>query len=302
MNIQKSTGICTSGIADEAALEKINLYSKTPLTAQEVYCFSVRLCDDLPDRDFERFDTAALPILAQLFRGKTGIADHDWSAERQIARIYDTEVLNEDGVTFIRAQCYILRTEKNASIIADIEGGIKKEVSVGCAVAETKCSICGQSYATCEHQKGMRYHGELCIAILCAPTDAYEFSFVAVPAQRNAGVMKALEGGVCMTLHELVSKNGSPELSDRLKALEQQAQFGNACRNALVDEVVALGLLLDFGADEALLRKSFGNLSFEELSSLKKAMAQKSAALFPATTQLPNPESSQAALEAAFII
>lgn len=301
MNICKGAQVCAVGTPDAQALDKINRLTKSPLTADQVYCFSVRLCDDLPDRDFERFDTAALPTLAQLFCGKTGIADHDWSAERQIARIYDTQVLQDEESSFIRAHCYILRTEKNADLIADIEGGIKKEVSVGCAVAKTRCSICGKPYGSCEHQKGLSYNGTTCLAVLCEPTDAYEFSFVAVPAQRKAGVMKAMEGGRSMTLQEFVSKSGSAELSDHLNTLEQQARFGNACREALLGEVVTLGLLLDFGADDQLLRKSFGNLSYQELSALKSAMQEKTAVLFPTKAQLPS-AGAQGALEAAYII
>lgn len=302
MNIRKDALVCAAGIPDEMTLEKINRYTKSPLTAEQVYCFSVRLCDDQPDRDFERFDTAALPILAQLFVGKTGIVDHEWSADRQVARIFDTQVLQEDSVSFIRAQCYLLRTEKNADLIAEIEGGIKKEVSVGCAVGSCLCSICGKPYGSCEHHKGTSYASEVCLAILCEPTDAYEFSFVAVPAQPRAGVMKALEGGVPMTLQELVTKNGSSELAERLKTLQQQADFGKACHEALLEETVALGLLLDFGAQEELLRKSFGALSFAELSSLKKAMAGKTAQLFPSAAQLPSPGAPGCAVEADYII
>ena len=33
-------------------------------------------------------------------------------------------------------------------LIADIEGGIKKEVSVGCAMGQARCSICGEPYGT----------------------------------------------------------------------------------------------------------------------------------------------------------
>ena len=301
MNIQKAAAVTASGHPDEAQLAKINLYSKTPLKAEEVYCFSVRLCDDLPDRDYERFDTAALPVLAELFRGKTGIADHDWSAERQIARIFDTEVLSENGVSYIRAHCYMLRTEKNADLISEIEGGIKKEVSVGCAVRRTVCSVCGKPYGTCEHRKGLDYDGKTCYAVLCEPTDAYEFSFVAVPAQRQAGVLKR-KGGVCMTLQELVTKSGTPELCDRLKALEEEAQFGRECRETMVAETVSLGLLLDFGADEATLQKAFSALDSRQLRTLKAAMAQKAAVLFPPEAQLPRPQSLPARLEDAYII
>lgn len=302
MNIQKNANICAVGIPEAVELEKINQYAKSPLTAEAVYCFSVRLCDDLPDRDFERFDTAALPTLAKLFCGKTGIVDHDWSAERQIARIFDTQVLSDGEASYILAHCYLLRTEKNADLIAQIEGGIKKEVSIGCAVAKTRCSICGRDYGSCEHRKGYNYEDQTCVAILCEPTDAYEFSFVAVPAQRKAGVMKAMEGGVCMTLQELVSKDGSSQLQDHLKELQKQAEFGRQCHEELLSQVVSLGLVLDFGADEEVLRKSFGNLSFTELSALKTAMASKSTALFPQSTQLPSAGGVQPAMEAAFII
>ena len=42
----------------------------------------------------------------------------------------------------------------------------------------------------CDHEKGGEYGGKLCYHILDEPLDAYEWSFVAVPAQVNAGVTK----------------------------------------------------------------------------------------------------------------
>ena len=76
-------------------LELINQLAKTPLTAEKVYRFSVRLCDNEVDRDWERFDEEALSVLGDLFVGKSGIFDHQWSAEGQTARIYRTEVIRE---------------------------------------------------------------------------------------------------------------------------------------------------------------------------------------------------------------
>ena len=302
MNISKEAKVLSSGVPDEQQLAKINTLSKTPLTEQEVYCFCVRLCDDLPDRDFERFDTAALPMLAELFLGKTGIADHDWSADRQIARIFDTEVSSEGSVSFLRAWCYMLRSDKNADLIAEIEGGIKKEVSIGCAVAKVTCSVCGSIYGSCEHRKGVTYDGHTCLAVLSQPTDAYEFSFVAVPAQKAAGVLKAKKGGVSVSLCEFVEKNGDPSLLDHLKTLEQEALFGRQCRKALVKETVKLALLLDFGGEEAVLEKAFSALDTQELDALKAAMEQKKALLFPVQTQLPPSGFSCPALDADYII
>ena len=78
-------------------LEQINRFSKAELTADQVYTFSVRLCDNEVDRDFERFGTEDLERLGELFLGKSGIFDHQWSAKGQMARIYRTEVVREPG-------------------------------------------------------------------------------------------------------------------------------------------------------------------------------------------------------------
>ena len=61
---------------------------------------------------------------------------------------------------------YLLRTQENESLIAEIEGGIKREVSVGCAVTRAECSICGSDMGRCAHEKGKRYGGRLCCARL----------------------------------------------------------------------------------------------------------------------------------------
>lgn len=119
----------------------------------------------------------------------------------QTARIYAAEVMTDpqrktaDGedYTYIKAKAYMVRTEKNKDLIAEIDAGIKKETSVGCCVKDISCSICGRNIKTegCEHQKGKVYGGKLCCYLLSEPTDAYEWSFVAVPAQKNAGVIKS---------------------------------------------------------------------------------------------------------------
>ena len=196
MEIRKATQAQSSGVPTAAQLEAINAQAKGKLTEEQVYVFSLRLCDDTVDRDYERFDTAALPALAKLFIGKTGIVDHKWSADAQVARIFAAEVVKEDGVSYIKAWAYIRRGGHGDEAIADIEAGIKKEVSVGCAMGYSICSICGSEYGSCGHHKGEHYDGQLCCAILKEPMDAYEFSFVAVPAQRDAGVMKGMGGGM----------------------------------------------------------------------------------------------------------
>jgi len=184
-------------------MAQINRFTMEELTADQVFTFAVRLCDNQVDRDQERFPRKTLEELARLFVGKSGIFDHSWTAKGQSARIYRAEVAEEpgqktaagDGYCYLRGYAYMLRTESNRDLIAEIEGGIKKEVSVGCAVAQCACSICGKELRVCGHRKGQIYEGKRCFGELLHATDAYEWSFVAVPAQPGAGVTKSYAGG-----------------------------------------------------------------------------------------------------------
>lgn len=269
MDITKQADILTAPEVSAEQLEKINRQAKSPLKAEEVYVFSVRLCDDQADRDFERFSQQALQQLAPMFIGKTGIVDHNWNSDNQVARIFDAGVEYQDGVCFIRAWAYILRCDKNQNFIREIEAGIKKEVSVGCAMGRSICSVCGADYGSCEHHKGEKYGGELCTAVLCEPVDAYEFSFVAVPAQREAGVLKKLRGG-----------------EDRMKELEEEAAFGRICRKEAEQEVVRLAMVLDLGVEESVLRRMAAGLDGGELLHVKKKLTEKTEELFPPVCQL----------------
>ena len=262
-----------------------------------MYVFSLRLCDDQVDRDHERFDTGALNGLAKLFIGKTGIVDHKWSAENQVARIFETQVVKENGVSYIKAWAYIRRGGSNDEIIADIEAGIKKEVSVGCAMGMAVCSVCGSEYGTCGHCKGECYDGQVCCAILKEPMDAYEFSFVAVPAQRNAGVLKALGGrGSC--LKELADEFGAQA---EYRALYKEAQLGRQYRKELENAVVRLGLALDLGIEEPVLRSVAKTVGAEELMALKKGMQEKLDQMLPVVTQLGG-VGREEAVESGFLI
>ena len=297
MKVQKETKVASTGNATAAQLEAINAQAKAELTAEQVYVFSVRLCDDQIDRDGERFDTAALPVLAKMFVGKTGIVDHKWSASGQVARIFETQVVCEDGVSYIKAWAYIRRGGNAEEIIADIEAGIKKEISVGCAMGRAVCSICGGEYGTCGHHKGEYYDGMLCCVILKEPMDAYEFSFVAVPAQREAGVIKGLgEGHRC--LKDLADEFGA---QGEYRAMYIQAKLGQKYEKQLRDDVVRLFLSLDMGLTEPVLRSITQKVSAEELLQLKEALEERVAEYLPVQTQL-HPRNREQELESSFLI
>ena len=297
MEIKKATEVKTGGVPTALQLGAINALAKAELTEEQVYVFSLRLCDDQVDRDFERFDTAALPGLARLFVGKTGIVDHRWSSDSQVARIFAAETVLEDGVSYIKAWAYIRRGGANDEIIADIEAGIKKEVSVGCAMGRSVCSICGGEYGSCGHQKGQYYDGVLCCAILKEPMDAYEFSFVAVPAQREAGVLKGMGGH--RTLKELADEFGAQR---EYRALYKEAQLGRQYRKELEDSVVRLCLSLELGADSAVYRGIAKTAAAEDLMQLKSALEARLAESLPVVTQLGGSADVRDAVESGFLI
>lgn len=185
---------------DKEILEKINKFTRREFSEEELYVFSVILCDNEVDRDRERFSDNALNTLKSLFVGKTGIFDHDPSTSNQTARIFDTELITDDSRTtkngepykYLKASAYMVRTEENKNLIAEIDGGIKKEVSISCSAGKKTCSVCGRDRTSegCSHIRGKRYNGRMCHTVLDDISDAYEWSFVAVPAQVNAGVTK----------------------------------------------------------------------------------------------------------------
>ena len=280
-----------SDIDEEMAL--VNQYSRRELGEDEVYLFTVALCDNDLDRDHERFTVESLFALEKLFVGKTGIIDHDPTAKNQKARIISCKVESVDGAVTalgdqlfrLTARAYIPRTEGNAELIDQIEAGIVKEVSVGCSMGHTLCSVCRNDMrsSSCTHQKGREYDGTLCYGELTEPRDAYEFSFVAIPAQRAAGVMKgykekdmneiykALSGEEEITL----SKGEALRLKEYIESLESDSEYAKAYRETLCEELkTALrkhGVKLDFAVESCIIKK----LSIAEAQALLKALSSK---------------------------
>ena len=289
MDIVKQADMGQPLTVEERDLALINRWSRKALTAEEIYAFAVRLCDNEIDRDGERFTEETLEELAKLFEGKSGIFDHQWSAKGQAARIYRTEVVREQNILtragdpycYLKGYAYMVRTEENKGLIAEIEGGIKREVSVGCAVERAVCSICGEDIrdrTKCAHVKGREYGGKLCWADLSGATDAYEWSFVAVPAQPRAGVIKRMGGGQETDLTEYLKDQ--PVLLHRVKLLEEEAALGRKY-------LERLGGICEKGVEEHIRRSIADKLTGEELEALRDSYQKRLEDRFPLTVQLP---------------
>ena len=104
----------------------------------------------------------------------------------------------------------------------------------------------------CTHKKGEVYGSKLCCGELVNPYDAYEWSFVAVPSQKRAGItkghkffgkendmekiLKAIENKKAFALDE----SDSRKLCEYIDGLKKSAKDGVLYRESLTRDVVGL--------------------------------------------------------------
>lgn len=220
--ILKSVRIEKSITPTEMDLLLINKQTLRPLGAEEVFVFKLAACGEQVDRDHERFTAGALKQMAEKFVGLPVLQDHKWSASAQTARVYAAKVEGEEGKKTLVLRCYMPRTDATADMISAIESGILRECSVGLAVGKALCSICGanQRETLCQHVGGREYDGKACWFDLDEVTDAYEISFVAVPSQTGAGVIKSKRYG------EEETQDDDPFLLARAMQEQEEMRYG----------------------------------------------------------------------------
>ena len=294
-------------LSKEKELELINSYTRSPLKEDDVYTFTVTLCDNEIDRDFECFSLESLEKLKELFVGKTGISDHSMRSKDQAARIFycytesnpQKKTSRGEPYTALKARAYTLRAESTKALIDEIDGGIKKEVSIGCAVSTVVCSICGKDMKThsCSHIKGRKYKGKLCHGILSEPTDAYEWSFVAVPAQRNAGVTKAftLKGNIDANTQDIIKSAscGNVITAEEAQALvkyigelEETAKQVQTYKEHLTKDISRFAGIIMPGVSIRQFTQSCKAMDLDSLRKLRDDMQKQAGEIFPATSQI----------------
>lgn len=233
-----------------------------------------------------------------MFLGRTGIKDHSMKASDQTARIYDTWVekvegrKTADGDDYYRlmAKAYMVRNDETEGFITEIEAGIKKEVSVSCSMGKSICSVCGKDrrQERCEHIPGKVYNSKTAFAILSEARDAYEFSFVAVPAQREAGVTKTfkISGKETLNMEDIMktlkgctdsivlTKAQAENTVEYIENLRDEAKLGSEYKKSLTDEVVRLCAVAMPDMDIETFKGVAQVMTAKELLSFKKAFSK----------------------------
>lgn len=210
-------------------LATINQFTRRPVGADEVVCFSTMSCNDMIDRDNDRFTTECVNDFAKLQGalspvGKSFMVSHDYT-KLPVGRIFGVDTKTVEGVKFLTNDVYMPKTEANKSYIDNLEYGIYWAVSVGVMLEESSCAICaspmvGNYWTFCienGHEKGLYYDPKsddkdewgwaepvdptskgavLCHRDLFAPKDFYELSQCFLGAQYDAQLGKGAMKGI----------------------------------------------------------------------------------------------------------
>lgn len=213
----------------EAQLEKINKFTRTEKTADEVVAIPTLACNDLIDRDIEAFTPKALRQMVELegdngIPGKSLMLSHNYGT-LPTGRLFDAETTRRGGMNAVRIWTYVPNTDQYKSFIENIDYGLYWAVSVGLRLESVTCSICKSPFDWwfnwfCEngHEKGKYYDpnaedgkaqmarsnddGQLCFAKMENPLDFLELSVVFLGAQysaefeKSAGFFKAASADI----------------------------------------------------------------------------------------------------------
>lgn len=212
-----SSGVKTDCSEEDEVFEIIKDRFCTTAKREDVYIFKIKLADDLVDRDYECFDKTAILQMKDLFVGKHGFCGYGVSG--RIVKTF-TQTNEETGAFELWAYAYIIRESKSVDVIKEIETGIKKEVSISCCVKERVCSVCGNNFGYCGHNKKHWYgNNKCCYTILKGVTDVYEWAFVEPPEIRHGNVVGIDE--------EMVEYSEFEGKDSTVQAIEEQMESMN---------------------------------------------------------------------------
>lgn len=257
-----SDTVCSSLEHD---LELINKHTLAPLCSDDVFIFKVRLCDNDIDRVGDKMSSDFLRAVADNIVGLTGLRDHDWSSNNQTARLFDAEVVTDDTLKnklgeplqYVLGKAYTLN--KFTDYVDKIKAGLLKETSISFESTGDTCSICGEEMlkdydgvAHCKngHCAGSIYDGVLCYNNITNLKDLLEWSLVAVPCQKEAGISNKSLGGKIMNRAEFLirqfmsgksyTKEDKAELDNVLNDSAENKELTDEDIKALLDENEAL--------------------------------------------------------------
>lgn len=218
-----SKGLGKGASISEDQLAKIRKFTLDDIPADQLYVRKMLLAHNAIDRDNERFSEKILEDFAATLPGKSVLIGHEWGPpgkglyfdahleemDLQAARSMTGEDLKlPDGVTQFRALFawfYTVKTADKESLLADIDAGIIRHVSIGFKAANLVRVSNEQTGETLFYE----YKG---------PGEAREGSLVWLGAQPGATITKGAEGADGADIDEDENKR-KKEIKDMKRVL-----------------------------------------------------------------------------------
>lgn len=306
-----------------AMLAKINGFALKELTSDEVYVRKCLLAHNAVDRDNERFPEPLLDDFAATLPGKSLLFGHDRRSYFPLGLFFDasTEVMSADQFKALTGEAprlpegmsevkvlwgwfYIVKTGSAEDMIANIEAGVYRHVSIGFAAADMN--------AVKKEANGPVLYWEY-----VGPGEALEGSLVWLGAQPGATAQKGLKDQEHHTQEEhtmkglivLLAAMGIKGLVDtssedqvaagvkalleekdaKIKSLEKDAEDGKTYREDLVTQYVTakakLGEVTEKEDDQKQLKAVAAGYPLDFLKGEIKHLQARVEAKFPAEPQ-----------------
>ncbi len=123
-----------------------------PLKATDVYVRAMLLVSDARNQHGGKFPLEELQRITELVIDTPVLVGHR-KDRLPIARVFKAELIERDGVQWVKAYLYWLKETAGAETLrANIDGGVYKDCSLGFTFAHAECSICQADIRVCGHQ------------------------------------------------------------------------------------------------------------------------------------------------------
>ncbi|MDX9972716.1 MAG: hypothetical protein RBU21_06995 [FCB group bacterium] len=169
--------------SEPGLLDEVNRFALRPLGADEFAAFTLDLCNNRVDRHFSRFPDEELEVINGMVPGRPLMERHDLKGTLPRGTFFRSQLYREEDALSVRPDVYVLRTPENENFIANIEGGVYRETSIGFSFQTPECSICGKDLRTCNHVPGRTYSGKQCHYVMRGVIDVIEGSVVPAGSQ-----------------------------------------------------------------------------------------------------------------------
>lgn len=173
----KSDTSCSKGVSlipcNASDMEQINKFEKVALNENDVIIFTFVLADNEIDSNNEQLCSSTLCELSHLFEGVNGTVH--LSKSEINSRIFECYVdvvdgnQTRNGEQYCRliARAYVKKFLLSDNDIKEISNATFKESTLGAAVSERICGVCGNPVGKCNHNDYTK---------LLNATDAYEWN------------------------------------------------------------------------------------------------------------------------------